>query len=163
MKKFRARNFTSPTMPPAKRRIEPGERGIDAPLTVMDCFVLHELPREHGKGEGGSVPIDRCVDISGVQCGEQVSLLFVERGQEFLPSQRAGIVFVLSRPIHSFCRQRGVVDTADTDDVPQLLTKRRKAVANPMWCPCRPDCPGGSGVKFHLSSGTARTKSAVKL
>src|SRR5215831_12277958 len=102
----------------------------------MDRLVLHVLPREQGKGERGSVPIDRRVDIDGFQCGEQLSLLVVERGQECLPSQRPEIVLVLSRPLHSSCRQRGIVDTADTDDVPQLLAKRREAVANPMWCRC---------------------------
>ena len=96
--------------------------------------MLHELPREQGKGEEGAVPIDRRADIDGFQCGEQVSLLFVERGEQCLPSQRADIVLMLSRPTHFFRHWRGIVDTADTDDVPQLLTKRREAVANPMWC-----------------------------
>jgi hypothetical protein len=43
-------------------------------------------------------------------------------------------VLVLSRPIHFSCRQRGSVDAAHTDDVPQLLRKRREAGANPMRC-----------------------------
>jgi len=124
----------APRPPPTVRRVEPGERGIDAPLTVMDCLVLHELPREQGKGKGGAVPIDGRADIDGFQCGEQGSLLFVERDEQCLPSQRADIVLVLSRPIHFFRRQRGIVHTADTDDMSQLLTKRRKAVANPLWC-----------------------------
>jgi hypothetical protein len=80
--------------------------------------------------------IDRRVDVDGLQCGEQVSLLVVKRGEERLASQRADIVLVLSRPIHLSRRQRGIVDTAHTDDVPQLLAKRREAVANPMRCRC---------------------------
>ncbi len=83
----------------------------------MERLVLHELPREQGKGERGSVPIDRSVVIDGFQCGEQVSLLVVERGQKCVPSQRAAIVLVLSHPIHFLSCQRGIVDTADTDDV----------------------------------------------
>ena len=53
-----------------------------------------------------------------------------------LPSQRTDIVLVLSLPIDFPRRQRGSVDTAHTDDVPQLLAKRREAVANPMRCRC---------------------------
>lgn len=97
--------------------------------------MLHELPRELGKGEWGTIPIDRRLDIDSFQYGEQASLLVVQRGEECLPSQRADIVLALSRPIHSFCRQRGIVYTAHTDDVTQLLAKRREAVAKPMWCP----------------------------
>jgi hypothetical protein len=41
-------------------------------------------------------------------------------------------VIVLSRPIDLSRRQRRVVDTAHTDDVPQLLAERREAVADPM-------------------------------
>ena len=128
----------------------------------MDRLVLHKLPREQSKAERGSVPIDRHVDVDGLQCGEQVSLLVVKRGEQRLPSQRADIVLVLSCPIHPSRRQRSIVDTTHTDDVPQLLAKRREAVANPMRCRCAARLAGGSGVKSHLFSGTARTKSAVK-
>src|SRR6516162_9883617 len=128
----------------------------------MDGLVLHELPREEGKGERGSVPIDRCIDVDAFKCGKQVSLLVVERRDKRLPSHRANVVLVLSRPIHFSCRQCGIVDASDTDDVPQLLAKRREAV--PIRCGAggRPDFPGGYGVKSHLSSGIARAKSAVK-
>src|SRR5580692_5543711 len=64
----------------------------------MDRLVLHKLPREQSKAERGSVPIDRRVDVDGLQCGEQVSLLVVKRGEERLPSQRADIVLVFARP-----------------------------------------------------------------
>src|SRR5215831_429533 len=129
---------------------------------MMDRLVLHKLPREEGKGERGSVPIDRRVDVDGFQCGEQVSLLIVKRGEERLASQRADIVLVLPGPIDFSRRQRSIVDTAHTDDVPQLLAKPREVVPIRCGAGARPDLPGGSGVKFHLSSGTARTKSAVK-
>lgn len=144
------RSSQAPRLAPAGRRVEPGERGIDAPLTVMERLVLHELPREQGKGERGSVPIDGRLDIDRFQYGEQVSLLVVERGEECLPSQRAGIVLVLSRPIYSFCRQGGIVDTAHTDDVPQLLAKRCEAVANPMWCPYPAGSSGRVGREVPL-------------
>src|SRR5215472_6429120 len=101
----------------------------------MDRLVLHKLPSEKGKGERGSVPNDRRVDVDGFQCGQQLTLFVVKRGQESLTSQRAAIVLVLSRPIHLPRRERGVVDTADADDVPQLLAKRREAFANPMLGP----------------------------
>ena len=122
--------------------MEPGERGIDAPLTVMDGLVLHKLPREHREGKRGSAPIDRRVDVDRFQCGEQVSLLVIQRGEQRLPSQRTDIVLVLSRPIHFSRRLRGIVDTAHTDDVPQLLAKRPEAAANPMWCGCAPRLSG---------------------
>jgi len=67
----------------------------------MDRFVLYELPREESKAERRSVPIDRRVDVEGLQCGEQVSLLVVKCLEQRLASQRADIVLVLSRPIHS--------------------------------------------------------------
>lgn len=44
--------------------------------------MLHELPREQGKSERGSIPIDRRLDIDGFQYGEQVSLLVVQRGEQ---------------------------------------------------------------------------------
>src|SRR6516164_7534904 len=98
----------------------------------MDRLVLNELPSEKGKAERGSVPIDRRVDVDGFQGGQQLTLFVVKGGQESLTSQRAVIVLVLSRPIHFPRRQRGVVDAAHTDDVPQLLAKRRQAFSNPM-------------------------------
>jgi hypothetical protein len=102
----------------------------------MDRLVLHKLPCEQSKAESGSVPIDWRVDVDGLQCGEQLSLLVVKRREQRLPSQRPDIVLVLSRPIHLSRRQRGIVDTARTDDVPQLLAKRREAVVNPMRYRC---------------------------
>lgn len=63
---------------------------------------------------------------------------------------------------HRSVTQRGVVDAAHTDDVPQLLAKRREAVANPMWYRRAARLSGRVGRKSHLSSGTAHTKSAVK-
>src|SRR5215469_13501961 len=102
----------------------------------MDCFVLHEFPREERKCERSSVPIDGCVDVDGFQYGEQLSLFVVKRGKEGLASQWTGLLIVLSRPIHFFRRQRSVVDTAHTKDVPQLLAKRREAIADPMRYRC---------------------------
>jgi hypothetical protein len=96
----------APRRSPAERRVEPGERGIDAPLTVMDRLVLHKLPREQREGKRGSVPIDRRVDVDGFQRGEQVSLLVIKRGEQRVPSlvskgglflQRYGIGLVLRR------------------------------------------------------------------
>src|SRR5215470_8935428 len=98
----------------------------------MDRFVLHELPREKGKAERSSVPIDQCVDVEGFQCNEQLSLLLVKRPDQPLSRQRAGIVLVLSRPIHFSRRQRFIVDTAHADHVPQPLAKWREAVTNPL-------------------------------
>src|ERR1700688_3845709 len=82
----------APRRSPAERRVESGERSIDAPLTVMDRLVLYKLPREQSKAERGAAPIDRRVDVDGLQCGEQVSLLVVKCGEERLPSQRDYIV-----------------------------------------------------------------------
>ena len=96
--------------------------------------MLHELPRQQREGKRGAVPIDRGADVDGRQCREQVSVLVIKPGEQRLPSHRTDLVLVLSRPIHLSRRQRGVVDTTHTDDVPQLLAKRREAVANPMWC-----------------------------
>ncbi len=143
----------TPRRAPAERRVEPGERGIDAPLTVMDRLVLHELPREEGKCERGSVPIDQRVDVDGFQCGEKLSLLVVKRGEERPASQRTDIVIVLSRPIHFSRRQRGIVDTADTHDVPQLLAKRREAVANPIRRRCAARLSGRVGRKVPFILG----------
>ncbi len=78
----------------------------------MDRLVLHKLPRKQREGKRSSVPIDRRVDVDGFQCGEQVSLLVIRRGEQRLPGQRTDIVLVLSRPIHFSRRQRGSVDTA---------------------------------------------------
>src|SRR5215472_5624054 len=128
----------------------------------MDRLVLHEIPSEKGKGESGSVPIDRRVDVDGFQGGQQLSLLIVKGGQEGLTSQRAAIVLVLSRPIHFPRRQGGIVDTAHTDDVPQLLAKRREADANPMAYRCAARLSRRVGREVPLALGTARTKSAVK-
>src|SRR5262249_26112472 len=69
----------APRRPPAERRIEPSQRGIDAPLSMMDCFVVHELPRKEREGERGAVPIDRRGDVHGFQTGEQLSLFVLER------------------------------------------------------------------------------------
>jgi hypothetical protein len=80
------RSSEAPRHSPAKRRVEPGERGIDAPLTVMDRLVLHKLPREQREGKRRSVPIDRRVDVEGFQRGEQVSLLVIKRREQRLPS-----------------------------------------------------------------------------
>ena len=144
------RSSQAPRRAPAERRFKPGERRIDAPLTVMDRLVLHELPCEEGKRERRSGPNDWCADVDSFECGEQVSLLVVKRGEERLPSQRADIVLVFACPIHSFRRQRGVVDATHTDDVPQLLAKRRETVANPMrcWCAARPSGRVGRKVPF---------------
>ena len=46
--------------------------------------MLHELPREEGKGERGFVRIDRCIDVDGFNCSKQVPLLLVERGEQRL-------------------------------------------------------------------------------
>jgi hypothetical protein len=62
-----------------------------------------------------AVPRER-VDVDGFQCGEQLSLLVIKRGEERRASQRADIVIVLSRPIDFSCRQRRVLDTAHTDE-----------------------------------------------
>jgi len=99
----------------------------------MDRLVLHELPSEKGKGERGSTPIDRRVDVDGFQGGQELTLLVVKGGHKSLTSQWAAIVLVLSRPIHFPRRQRGIVDAAHADDVPQLLAKWPEAIANPMW------------------------------
>ena len=51
----------------------------------MERLVLHQLPREQGKGERGSVPIDGRLDIDRFQYGEQVSLLVVgEKGDSLI-------------------------------------------------------------------------------
>src|SRR3984893_12532835 len=121
----------------------------------MDRLVLHKLPREQREGKRGSVPIDRRVDVDGFQCGEQVSLLVIKRGEQRHPSQRTNIVLVLSRPIHFSRRQRGIVDTAHTDDVPQLLAKRREAVANPMRAGWAARLSGRVGRKVHLFRSTS--------
>ena len=42
-----------------------GERGLDAPVTVMDYLVLHELPREGGKCKTSSVPVDGASTLRG--------------------------------------------------------------------------------------------------
>src|SRR6202047_3864324 len=124
----------------------------------MDRLVLHKLPREQRAGKRGSVPIERRVDVDGFQCGEQVSLLVIKRGEQRLPSQRTDIVLVLSRPIHFSSRQRGSADTAHTDNVPQLLAKRREAVANPMRCRCAPRLSGRVRRKFPLILGDCAHK-----
>jgi hypothetical protein len=80
----------------------------------------------------GDAPIDHGIDVDGFQRREQLSPLFVQRGDERIASQRAGIVIVLTRPIDLSRRQRGIVDAAHTDEMPQLFAKRREAVANPM-------------------------------
>jgi hypothetical protein len=67
-------------------------------------------------------------------------------------------VLVLSRPIHFSRRQRSVVDTAHTDDVPQLLAKRREAVANPMRCWCAPRLSGWVRRKVPLILGDCAHK-----
>ena len=120
---------------------------------MVDRFVLYKLPREQRKAERGSVPVDRCIDIDGLQCGKQASLLVVKRSEERFPSQRADIVLVLSRLIHLSRRQRGVVDTAYTDNVPQLLAERRKALANPMRCRCSARLSWRIGRKVPLVVG----------
>jgi hypothetical protein len=38
--------LTCPMTRASGAAVEPGKRGIDAPVTVMDYLVLHELPRE---------------------------------------------------------------------------------------------------------------------
>ena len=124
----------------------------------MDRFVLHKLPREQRERKRRSVPIDRRVDVDGFQCGEQVSLLVIKRGEQRLPSQRTDIVLVLSRPIRFSRRQRGSVDPAHTDDVPQLLAKRREAVANPMWYRCTPRLSGRIRRKVPLILGDGAHK-----
>src|SRR5215472_9495937 len=124
----------------------------------MDRLVLHKLPSEKGKGERGSVPNDRRVDVDGFQCGQQLTLFVVKRGQESLTSQRAAIVLVLSRPIHLPRRERGVVDTAHADDVPQLLAKRREAFANPMLCRRAARLSGRVGRKVPLVFGDRAPK-----
>src|SRR5262249_6946266 len=114
----------------ARRRIEPGQGGVHAPLPMMDRLVLHEFPCEDSECEWSAIPVDRCADVHDLQCGNQVAMLLIERGEKSLSGQRAVIVLMLSRPIHLLCRQRGVVDAASADEVPHLLAERREAVAN---------------------------------
>jgi hypothetical protein len=125
--------------------------------------VLHELPCEQGKCKRSTVPVDGRIDVDGFQYGEQLSLLVLKRRKEGFASQRTSIVIVLSGPIHLSGRQRGVVET------PRTQTTCRSCLQNgpkpgPILCgtAAQSDFLGGSGVKFHLSSGTARTKSTVK-
>jgi len=125
---------------------------------MMDGLVLHKLPGEEGKGERGALPIDRCVNVDSFQCGEQLTLLVIERGEEPLASQWAEIMLVLSRPIHFPCRQRGIVDTAHTDKMPQLLAKRREPMANPMWRRCAAELPGRVGRKVPFVLGNRAHK-----
>jgi hypothetical protein len=132
------RSSQAPRCSPTERRLESSEGCIDAPLTVMDCLVLHKLPREQREGKRGSTPVDRRIDVDGFQCGEQMLLLVIKRRQQRLPSQRADLMLVFSRPVHFSRYQRGSVDTAHTDDMAQLLAKRREAVADPMWYRCAP-------------------------
>ena len=68
--------------------------------------MLHELPCEKGKGERGSTPIDRRIDVDSFQGGQELTLLVVKGGQKSFTSQRAAIVLVLSGPIHFPPRQR---------------------------------------------------------
>jgi phosphonate transport system permease protein len=56
----------APRRLPAARRVEARERGVQAPLPVMDRLVLHEFPREVGKREWSAAPIDRRVDIDAL-------------------------------------------------------------------------------------------------
>src|SRR5215510_6865890 len=98
----------------------------------MNRLVLHELPGEEGEGERRSIPVNYRVDVDRLQCGHQLFLLDVERGEKGLASERAGIVFVLSRPIHFSCQQRGSVDAADADHVSYLLRERRESESNPL-------------------------------
>src|SRR5437660_6199565 len=122
----------------------------------MDGLMLHELPCKQCKRERSSVPVDRRVNIDGLQRGKQLSMLLIKRWQKRLASQRADVVIVLSRPVHFSRRQRGIVDTAHADDVPQLLTKWREAVANPIRCRHATRLPGRiwHGVPFVLRSRT---------
>ena len=59
--------------------------------------------------KGVPVPNDRRVDVDGFQCGQQLTLFVVKRGQESLTSQRAAIVLVLSRPTRAARVTRGAL------------------------------------------------------
>src|SRR5947208_8335210 len=124
----------------------------------MDGLMLHELPCKQCKRERSSVPVDRRVNVDGFQCGKQLSMLFLKRWQERLTSQRADVVILLSRPgpVHFSRRQRGIVDAAHADHVPQLLTKWSEAVANPMRCRHATRLPGriGREVPFVVRDST---------
>jgi hypothetical protein len=91
--------------------------------------------------------------MSMVCSGEQLSLLVVKGGEEFRATQRADIMLVLSCPLHLPRRQRGIVDTAQTNDVPHLLRKRREALANTMRRRCTARLSGRIGRKVPLVFG----------
>ena len=60
------RALQAPRRAPTVRRVESRQRGVKAPLAVMDRLVLHELPREVGEREWSPVPIDRRADVDGL-------------------------------------------------------------------------------------------------
>ena len=72
-------------------------------------------------------------------------------------------MFVLSGPIDLSGRQRDIVDTGHTNDVPELLAEPARSRCQSAAVPVADQTfRAGLALKSHLSSGTARTKSAVK-
>jgi len=53
----------------------------------MDRLVLHELPHEERKAELSPIEIDRRINVDGVQYGDQLPLLLVQRAEEPLSCQ----------------------------------------------------------------------------
>ena len=118
----------APRCAPTKRRVEPCEGGINAPLAMMDRLVLHELPREEVERERRTIPIDYCFGIDGFECGEEFSLLSSSAARSSSRVQRTDIVIVFSRPVHFSRCQRGIVHAAHTDHVPSLACKTARSL-----------------------------------
>jgi hypothetical protein len=75
-----------------------------------------------------------------------------------LSSQLTGVMRVLSRPIHLSARQRRIVDASHADDVPQLLAKRGKTVADPIGGRRPPRLSGRIGRKVPRVVGDGARK-----